>query len=74
MTNIISEIKEARLRIKEYIDYVRKHPKSERDELSEVILKSYREVVFMWFIGLLGSILLYFVLQLITGLFINILF
>ena len=74
MKDNFNEIKEVRLRIKEYIDFVRKHPRSERDELSEIILKSYREVFSNWFIGLVGSILLYVVSQLIFQLFINSLF
>ena len=39
MKDNFNEIKEVRLRIKEYIDFVRKHPKSERDELSEIIFE-----------------------------------
>ena len=58
MRNIFNESKEAWNRTKEYIAYVRMHPKSERDELSEIILRSYREVLFKWFFGLLGLIFL----------------
>ena len=74
MRNIINEFKEAWNRIKEYIAYVRKHPKSERDEISETILRSYREVLFKWFFGLLGLILLNGVLGLIAKSFITSLF
>ena len=74
MRNIIYEFKEAWKRIREYIAYVRKHPKSERDEISETILRSYREVLFKWFLGLLGLILLNGVLGLIAKSFVNSLF
>ena len=58
MRNIFNESKEAWKRIREYIAYVRMHPKSERDKLSETILRSYREVLFKWFFCLLGLIFL----------------
>ena len=68
---LINEIKEALLRIEEYLDYLRKHPKSERSEIDEVILRSYREVLFKWFMGLMGLILLHFIIQLFFQLFIH---
>lgn len=66
MRNIFNESKEAWNRTGEYITYVRMHPKSERDELSETILRGYREVLFKWFFGLLGLILLNGVLGIFT--------
>ena len=54
--------------------YVRKHPKPERDKISEVILRSYRELLFKWFINILGLILLNRVLGLTVKSFINIIF
>ena len=71
MRNIFNESKEAWNRIREYIAYVRMHPMSERDELSETILRSYREVLFKWFFGLLGVIFLNGVLGLIIKRLIN---
>ena len=73
MRNIINEFKESWNRIREYIAYVRKHPKSERDEISAILL-SYRVVLFKWFFGLLGLILLNGSLGLIAKSFINSLF
>ena len=43
-----SEYAEAWDRIREYYNYVRKHPKSERDGLTEDILAAYREVLWNW--------------------------
>ena len=74
MRNIFNESKEAWNRTKEYIAYVRIHPKSERDELSEIILRSYREVFCKWLFGLLGLILLNSALGLIAKSIINSLF
>ena len=74
MGNIINEFKEARDRTREYIDYARKHPKSERDDISEAILRSYREVLCKWFFGLLGLILINGILGLIAKSIINSLF
>ena len=71
MRNIFNESMEAWNRTREYIAYVRMRPKSERDELSETILRSYREVLFKWFFGLLGLILFNGVLGLFTKSIIN---
>ena len=71
MRNIFNESKEAWHRIREYIAYVRMYPKSDRDELSETILRSYRDVLFNWFFGLLGLIILNGFLGLIIKGFIN---
>ena len=49
MSDKLYEIKEAWDRINEYVYYVRNHPKSERDELDDAILLSYRQVLSGWF-------------------------
>ena len=44
----LSEFKEAWNRIKEYVQYVRTTPKSERTELHEDILRSYEQMLIKW--------------------------
>ena len=46
--NLPSELKEARDRIKEYYYMVKAWPKSDRDDLQNVIAKSYEEVLIAW--------------------------
>ena len=43
-----SEFGEAWDRIREYYHFVRDRPKSTRTDLEEVILQSYREVLWKW--------------------------
>ena len=44
----MNEFKEAWSRIKEYVQFVRKTPKSERTEIDEDLLHSYEDVLINW--------------------------